>query len=230
MKKSYVFVVLAIAAVIGFVFIQQSGILHIEPQVEPKQTVSKSKEDSKEKHGVVTGQMAPGFTLPSAMGVPFSLSSLHGNYIVLEWFNHECPFVRKQYDTGAIQKLQQNLASKGVGWISIISSAEGKQGYVTGPEALENKVKDRSMANVILLDTEGSVGRTYGAKNTPQMFIIDQQGVVVYQGAIDSAASSAGKSGPGKVVNYVEQAFDEIFAGRPVSVATTKPYGCSVKY
>jgi len=175
------------------------------------------------------GSAAPDFSLPDAKGQTHSLSELKGKYVVLEWFNPECPFVRKHYGSGNMQKLQQEYTGKGVVWISIDSSAPGKQGHLT-PEAASRQMADLKMASTaLLLDPQGKAGQAYGAKNTPHMFVINPEGKVVYEGAIDSKASANQADIP-NATNYVKAALDESLGGKPVTTANTKPYGCSVKY
>ena len=140
--------------------------------------------------GVPNGEPAPDFTLPDTKGAERSLSDFKGQTVVLEWHNHECPFVRKHYDSGNIPKLQQAYTAKGVVWLAVISSAEGKQGFVSADEAERNRVADDAAPTHILLDPSGEVGRLYGAKTTPHMFVIGPSGKLRYQGAIDSIRST----------------------------------------
>ena len=147
----------------------------------------------------------------------------------MEWHNHECPFVKKHYKSGNIPELQEEYTAKNVIWLSIISSAEGKQGYVTGKEADKNMAKAGAGPTHVLLDPEGEVGRRYGAKTTPHMYVIDAQGLVRYQGAIDSI-KSANPDDIADAENYVVSALDAVLAGKPVETTVTQPYGCSVKY
>jgi peroxiredoxin len=180
---------------------------------------------------IETGIVAPDFTLKSAgtKDGEVKLSNYKGKIVVLEWLNHGCPFVRKHYDSGNMQALQSKYVSKNVIWLSVISSAPGKQGFVTADEAREDMVKNKSGANNVLLDPTGEVGQLYGAKTTPHMFIIDKEGVLVYQGAIDDKAD-ANKDSIAGAKNYVAEALDLTLANKKVSQATTKAYGCGVKY
>lgn len=181
---------------------------------------------------VETGSEAPNFTLPaaSAKDKKVSLSDFRGKKIVvLEWLNHGCPFVKKHYGPGNMQALQKKYVDKGVVWFSIASSAPGKQGFVTDVEALSEKKDHQSNATEILLDPEGKVGKSFEAKTTPHMFVIDKKGIVVYQGAIDDRPDTDPVSIAG-AKNYVTSALDETLAGKKVSHGTTKAYGCSVKY
>ncbi len=175
------------------------------------------------------GSAAPDFSVADAKGNTHSLSQLKGKYVVLEWFNPQCPFVKKHYGSGNMQKLQQEYSGKGVVWMSIDSSATGKEGHLT-PDAATKQIADWKMnSSTLLLDSDGKAGRAYGAKNTPHMFIVNPEGKLVYEGAIDSKAS-ADPADIANATNYVKVALDESLAGKPVSQPNTKPYGCSVKY
>lgn len=174
-------------------------------------------------------EAAPGFTLTDSRGGTVSLSDYKGKLVVLEWTNHECPFVRKHYDSGNMQKLQRDYTGKEVVWLSIISSAPGKQGHVSGEQA-EELTKSRNAApSAVLLDPSGKVGQEYGAKTTPHMYIIDREGVLRYAGGIDSIKSTD-QADIKTAKNYVAQSLDELLAGKPVSEPATAPYGCGVKY
>ncbi len=175
------------------------------------------------------GELAPDFKLRDLDGQEHQLSSFKGKYVVLEWTNYECPFVRKHYDTGNMQALQKKFTGEDVVWLSICSSAQGKQGHFSPEKWKELVVEKKANPTAILLDSEGVVGNLYMARTTPEMFIIDPQGKLVYMGAIDDK--------PGRdheeiktAVNYIEQAFAEIKAGKPLSMPVTRSYGCSVKY
>ena len=174
-------------------------------------------------------EQAPGFTLTDAFGQAHSLTDYKGNWVVLEWVNFGCPFVRKHYDSGNIQSLQKEYTSKGVIWLSICSSAPGKQGYYEGKALLEEVKEHESHASAYLVDANGTVGRTYGAKTTPHMFIINPQGVLVYAGGIDNIASTD-QEDLKKANNYVKEVLDEGISGRQITVSGSRPYGCSVKY
>jgi len=178
---------------------------------------------------VEIGKPAPTFTLPGADGKEVSLETQRGKYVVLEWLNHGCPYVRKHYDSDNMQALQRKLTAQGVVWLSIISSAPGKQGHATPAQALADATAKEAKPTSILLDESGSVGRLYGAETTPHMFVIDPAGTLVYMGAIDDQPSFAAESLAG-AKNYVQIALEEAMAGKPVSTPATKPYGCSVKY
>jgi len=175
------------------------------------------------------GSKAPEFSLPDAKGKSHSLSEYKGKYVVLEWFNPECPFVKKHYGTDNMQKLQQEFTSKGVVWLTIDSNAPGLEGNLS-PEAAE-KISNswKTHQTALLLDPDGKVGKAYGAKNTPHMFVVSPEGKIVYEGAIDSKASPNPADIPSST-NYVKVALDESMAGKSVSNPNTKPYGCSVKY
>jgi peroxiredoxin len=172
------------------------------------------------------GKPAPAFTLPSCESKPVSLSDFKGKVVVLEWTNHSCPFVVKHYGSGNMQKLQADAAAKGVVWLSICSSAPGKQGHATPADAMKACAEKDSAATAYLIDESGDTGRAYGAKRTPEMFIIGKDGKVAYHGAIDDDSKT---EKPGST-NYVAKALDELLAGQTVTKAETQPYGCSVKY
>ena len=175
------------------------------------------------------GSAAPGFSLPDAKGQTHSLSQYKGKYVVLEWFNPECPFVKKHYGSGNMQKLQDQYTSKGVVWLTIDSNAPGTEGNITPEQAQKISASWKTHETALLLDPEGKVGRAYGAKNTPNMVIINPDGKIAYEGAIDSKASPNPADIPSST-NYVKAALDESLAGKSVSTPETKPYGCSVKY
>lgn len=175
------------------------------------------------------GEAAPDFALPSIMGQEVSLSNFHGKVVVLEWVNHGCPFVGKHYDSGNMQSLQTKYMAEGVVWLSICSSAQGAQGYYTNEEWQKVAAKKGMASTAVLVDASGKVGRMYEAKSTPHMFVINAQGTLVYDGAIDSVAST-NPADIARADNYVAAALDTIMAGKLVEKAVTKPYGCSVKY
>lgn len=178
---------------------------------------------------LTTGEMAPNFSLTSASGESVSLEDFKGQHVVLEWTNHQCPFVVKHYSEGNMQSLQQKWTSEGVVWLSIISSANGKQGHVSPEEALALTEEQDASPTAVLLDESGDVGRLYGAKTTPHMYVIDPDGTLVYQGAIDSIASFDVKDIP-EATNFVDMALAKSMAAEVIETHTTKPYGCSVKY
>lgn len=178
---------------------------------------------------VEIGEKVPDFQLRADDGKFYKLSKFKGKTIVLEWLNHGCPFVRKHYDSGNMTSLQEKYTDKGVVWLSIISSAEGKQGHVDMSGAFRDKQEYKSKATHILLDPSGETGQAYGAKTTPHMYVIDESGILKYAGAIDSIPS-ADQSDIKKATNYVAAALDQVLLGKEVKVATSKAYGCSVKY
>lgn len=175
------------------------------------------------------GEPAPEFTLPGADGKSHSLAGYKGKYVVLEWTNHECPFVKKHYQSGNMQAHQKELTGKGVVWLSIVSSAKGKQGHVEAAEALELTRSRGAAPTAVLLDPSGEVGRKYDAKTTPHMYVIAPDGTLVYMGGIDSIPS-ADTDDIAQATPYVKVALGEAMAGKPVTNASTKPYGCSIKY
>jgi peroxiredoxin len=175
------------------------------------------------------GTAAPDFSLTDAKGKTHSLSQYKGKYVVLEWFNPECPFVKKHYGSGNMQKLQEEYTTKGIVWLTIDSSAPGTEGSLT-PEQAEKKIAEwKTRQSALLLDPEGKAGRAYGAKNTPDMIVINPEGKIIYEGAIDSKATPNPADIPSST-NYVKVALDESLAGKQVTTTATKPYGCSVKY
>ena len=178
----------------------------------------------------VTGEPAPDFTATGVDGETYTLSDLKGNPVVLEWHNPECPYVKKHYDTGNMQGLQEKYTAQDVTWLTIVSSAEGKQGYAASDEEAKAIMDEQDQhATTRILDPSGEIGQLYGAQTTPHMYVIDADGVLVYQGAIDSDSSFKPESIEG-ATNYVTAALDALAAGEPVETASTQPYGCSVKY
>jgi peroxiredoxin len=178
---------------------------------------------------VEIGKPAPDFTLTDCSGKNVSLSDYKGKVVVLEWVNHGCPFVVKHYGSGNMQKLQADSVAKGVVWLSICSSAPGKQGHMAAADASKNCAEVKSAATAFLLDESGKTGRAYGAKVTPELYVIDASGTLVYHGAIDDKKST----NPGDIAdakNHVAAALDEVVAGKPVTTPKTEAYGCSVKY
>jgi len=175
------------------------------------------------------GSAAPDFSLSDSKGGSHSLAQYKGKYVVLEWFNPECPFVKKHYGSDNMQKLQKEYTDKGVVWLTIDSSAPGNEGSLTAEQAEKVSSSWKTHPTALLLDPDGKAGKAYGAKNTPDMVIISPEGKVIYTGAIDSKASPNPADIPSST-NYVKTALDEAMSGKPVSNATTKPYGCSVKY
>jgi peroxiredoxin len=175
------------------------------------------------------GSAAPAFTLKDSTGKEHSLADFKGKFVVLEWFNEGCPFVKKHYTSGNMQKLQGEYTGKDVVWLSINSSAPGEQGHMTSESAAKTIDDWKIKSTQILFDHDGKVGKMYGAKTTPHMFVIDKEGKLVYQGAIDSKPTPNTADVAG-AENYVKVALDNTMAGKPVENASTKPYGCSVKY
>jgi hypothetical protein len=175
------------------------------------------------------GGPAPDFTLKDAGGAPVHLANLHGKTVVLEWFNPQCPFVDKSHTKGSLKGTAARHLGEGIVWLAIDSAAPGKQGYDVA--AIREGATRFAMTHPILRDETGTVGRAYGATNTPHMFVVDKNGTLVYAGAIDNSPDAEGESPQGgKLVNYVDAALDDLAAGRPVRTPRTKAYGCSVKY
>ena len=175
------------------------------------------------------GSPAPEFTLPDTKGSQHTLADLRGSYVVLEWTNHQCPFVRKHYGSGNMQSLQKEYTSDGVVWLSIISSAPGEQGYVSAEEADELTLERKASPSAVLLDPEGKVGKLYDARTTPHMYVIDPNGTLIYKGGIDDKPSTR-LADIDTATNYVRVALTEAKSGQTVSNPVTRPYGCSVKY
>jgi hypothetical protein len=175
------------------------------------------------------GDAAPGFALNDIHGQKHSLADYKGKYVVLEWNNPGCPFVHKHYDSGNMPKLQQEERAKGVIWLTINSSAEGRQGAVPNDQIEQFLAQNHADPTAYLRDSDGTVGRLYGAKTTPHMFVIGPDGKLIYEGGIDNKPTPDPADIPG-ATNYVRAALDEAMAGKPVTVATSRPYGCGIKY
>jgi peroxiredoxin len=175
------------------------------------------------------GDAAPEFAAIASNGKTVRLTDYRGKYVVLEWHNNGCPYVGKHYNSGNMQRLQKQWTSKGVVWLTILSSAPGKQGYVTASEENDYLIKEQAAPTAALLDPTGEIGHLYDAKTSPQMVVIDPQGIVIYSGAIDDKPTTDLQDVPG-ASNYVSLALEEAMAGKPVQTPATRPYGCSVKY
>lgn len=175
------------------------------------------------------GDRAPNFTATDTNGQTHKLSDHAGKFVVLEWHNRGCPYTQKHYDSGNMERLQREWTARGVIWLTVISSAPGKQGYVTAADENAYVKEMKAAPTAVLLDSTGAVGHLYDAKTTPHMYIINPQGNLIYNGAIDDkpTTDTADISG---AKNYVQQALAEATNGKQVSVSTTRPYGCSVKY
>ncbi len=172
---------------------------------------------------------APAFAAVGADGKPVKLDAYKGKTVVLEWTNHECPFVVKHYESGNIPSLQKDAAGKGVVWLQVVSSAPGKQGFVDGAAAQKLNGTRNAAPTATVLDPDGKIGKLYGAQTTPHIFIVNADGQLVYKGGIDSIPS-ANKADLPKAENYVVSALKSISAGKAIEKANTKPYGCSIKY
>jgi peroxiredoxin len=175
------------------------------------------------------GEPAPPFTATSTSGSAVSLADQRGKLVVLEWTNHDCPYVRKHYETGNMQGLQREATGQGVVWLTIISSAPGTQGHVEPAEADQLTTSRKAAPTAVLLDPSGTVGKLYGATNTPHMYVVDKAGVLVYAGAIDDRPTSR-KSDVQGANNYVRSALQAVTSGQPVKTPVTRAYGCTVKY
>ncbi len=177
----------------------------------------------------VVGQQAPAFSGTDSTGKPVSLSQFKGKYVVMEWINPECPFVKKHYDGGNMPGTQKYAAGKGVVWVAVSTSADSGDRNAKAA-AVNDWLKAKGAApTVTVMDTGGAIGRAYGARTTPHMYLIDPNGKLVYAGAIDSKPT-ANPADIKTATNYVVQAIDDSLAGKPLAQAVTKPYGCSVKY
>lgn len=178
---------------------------------------------------VNAGDVAPDFTATDSNGKTVKLSDFKGRFVVLEWTNQGCPYTIKHYASGNMQKVQKEWTDKGVVWLTVISSAPGKQGHVSAQEENDYIKKQNASPTAALMDEKGTVGKQYGAKTTPHIYIVDPQGKVVYAGAIDDKPTADQGDIP-KSKNYVTAALTEATSGKPVTTASTQPYGCSVKY
>jgi hypothetical protein len=178
---------------------------------------------------LATGAAAPAFSVVDATGATRTLAEFAGQNVILEWTNNGCPYVRKHYDAGNMQAVQREARERGWTWLQVISSAPGQQGYLDGPGALAQVETEQATVTATLLDGDGAVGRAYGALNTPQMVMINGEGQIIYQGAIDDRPSARPETLEG-ATNYVRAAWADIEAGRAVQIAQTQPYGCGVKY
>jgi peroxiredoxin len=178
---------------------------------------------------VTVGQPAPGFTAVDSNGKSRTLADYRGKYVVLEWHNQGCPYTKKHYASGNMQNLQKEWTAKGVVWFTVISSAPGTQGFVTPTQENDYVKQVNAVPTAVLMDMQGTLGRLYAAKTTPHMFIIDPNGTLIYNGAIDDhPTSDAADIAQSK--NYVSTALSEAMSGKPVTEPATRPYGCSVKY
>ena len=175
------------------------------------------------------GEPAPGFSAVDSNGKTQRLSDYKGKFVVLEWHNQGCPYTKKHYASGNMQRLQKEWTAKGVVWLTVISSAPGTQGFVTPTQENEYIKTMNAVPTAAILDPGGTLGHLYTAKTTPHMFIIDPNGTLIYNGAIDDHSSSD----PGDIAgsrNYVSSALQEATSGKPITEPATRPYGCSVKY
>lgn len=206
----------------------EKSVPDIVERVEERVTESIAKSVG-DNDGPAIGEAVSNFTLPDLDGRNISLESFRGSYVVLEWINYECPFVVKHYATGNMQALQNRYMEKGVVWLGIGSSAPGEQGYFS-PEDWKRLAAERDTSPThILLDPAGNVGRLYRARTTPEMFVINPEGILEYMGAIDDDPT-ADHGNVENAHNYVKAALDALLAGEKVETTVTRPYGCTVKY
>jgi peroxiredoxin len=182
-------------------------------------------------HAATVGQQGPTFSGKDSQGKTVSLDQYRGKYVVLEWTNLTCPFTKKHYDSGNMQALQREWTAKGVVWLTVLSSSpsHAEDGYLTAAEENEHLARVHAHPTAAILDASGEIGRLYGAKTTPHMFVIDPQGKLIYAGAIDNKPTTD-TADVKTAKNYVSAALSEAMAGLPVEMASTRPYGCSVKY
>ena len=178
---------------------------------------------------VPSGSLAPDFKATDSNGQTHTLSEYRGKYVVLEWANQGCPYDRKHYLSGSMEAQQKEWTAKGIVWLSVLSSAQGEQGYVTPAEENAYLKTMHATPTAALLDPEGNIGHLYGAKTTPHIFVIDPTGKLIYQGAIDDKPTTEQADLKG-ARNYLNEALTASMSGKPVPVESTRPYGCSVKY
>lgn len=181
---------------------------------------------------VKNGETAPSFSLMNQDKQTVSLDEFRGKKVVLEWTNHDCPFVKRHYETRNMQTLQKDMIDNEVVWLSVVSSAEGKQGYISSTQAKQLTADRDANPTHVLLDKKGEVGRLFSAKTTPHMFVIDEMGKVQYQGAIDNLGNTGAlfSTDLSRAKNYVRNAVSQLMSGEEVEDKKTRPYGCSVKY
>lgn len=185
--------------------------------------------DSADRTGAVVGERAPDFSVVDAHGNVHSLSDYEGQYVILEWLNHGCPFVKKHYDGNNMQEMQRRYTEEGVIWLSVVSSAPGTQGYMEPEETLKTKEEKNAAPTAILLDVDGTMGRAYDARVTPHMYIISPEGILEFNGAIDDKPTARLRDLE-DAHNYVDAAMASLRNGEEVEVRTNTPYGCTVKY
>lgn len=178
---------------------------------------------------VKVGSPAPAFTAVDTRGQRQSLAAYKGKWVVLEWFNHECPYTGKQYGTNNMQSLQREYTKRGVAWLSIVSSAPGKDGFTSVERANALTVEKRAAPTAVIRDTAGVLGHLYGARNTPQLIVIDPQGILRYDGAIDDKPTTD-PADVARAKNYLRAALDAGMAGKTIATPMTQPYGCTVQY
>ena len=181
---------------------------------------------------VKNGETAPSFSLMNQDKQTVYLDEFRGKKVVLEWTNHDCPFVKRHYETRNMQTLQKDMTDNEVIWLSVVSSAEGKQGYISSTQAKQLTADRDANPTHVLLDKKGEVGRLFSAKTTPHMFVIDEMGKVQYQGAIDNLGNTGAlfSTDLSRAKNYVRNAVSQLMSGEEVKDKKTRPYGCSVKY
>jgi peroxiredoxin len=223
--RAFVYIAIAVAALAWVLVARGATVGSAAP------SFSASDSQGNAEHAARVGSVAPAFSGKDSQGKMESLAQYRGKYVVLEWTNRTCPFTKKHYDSGNMQALQQEWTSKGVAWFTLLSTSpsHASDGYLTAAEENAQMEKVHAHPTAAILDPSGEIGRMYGAKTTPHMFVIDPQGKLIYAGAIDDKATTDADDVKA-ARNYVSAALTEAMAGQPVEVASTRPYGCSVKY
>jgi peroxiredoxin len=223
--RAFVYIAIAVAALVWVLVAHAATVGRAAPVFTGEDSQGNAE------HAARVGQSAPTFSGKDSQGKTESLTQYRGKYVVLEWTNRTCPFTKKHYDSGNMQALQQAWTGKGVVWFTVLSSspAHASDGYLTAAEENAQMEKVHAHPTAAILDPSGEIGRMYGARTTPHMFVIDPAGKLIYAGAIDDKATTD-RADVKTAKNYVSAALTEAMAGQPVQVAATRPYGCSVKY
>ncbi len=223
MKKTIIAATVAVVAMVGV----SAADHHGKPGKHDHSKPTAQAEHSAHNHDhAALGKKAPEFTLSGIDGKDYSLASFKGKWVVLEWTNPDCPFVKRHYGSGNMQALQKKLGKKEVVWLTINSSAPGKQGYYEAGDLADRMKDEKHAGHAYLRDPDGKVGHLYAAATTPHMYVIDPEQTLIYAGAIDDAPRGSSD----EVTNYVSASLESAMSGKPVKTPFTKPYGCSVKY
>ena len=223
--RALVYVAIAVAALVLVLVARAATVGLAAPGFAGKDSPGSAE------HAARVGQQAPTFSGKDSQGKTVALDQYRGRYVVLEWTNLTCPFTKKHYDSGNMQALQREWTAKGVVWLTVLSSSPShtEDGYLTAAEENEHLAQVHAHPTAAILDASGEIGRLYDAKTTPHMFVIDPQGKLIYAGAIDNQPTTD-TADVKTAKNYVSAALSEAMAGQPVETASTRPYGCSVKY